>query len=92
MLTVKRIVSIWKQKYNGTEYPVIEAEVIIDDDDVSQIEDFGPESLGKALCPDGTAHSREAYDIDCQIYAYVPDSLHHESHEDIIAYIEKEID
>ena len=92
MLKVKNIRSIWEQKYNGRIYPVIEAEVLIDDDEIPQIEDFGPESLGAVLCPDGAPKTREAYDIDNQIYAYVPNDLYTKSQEEIVAYIEREIE
>lgn len=93
MLKVNKITDIFDTEYNNVKYPIIEAEVLIDDDDVPITENFGPESLGNALIDsDGIPYNREAYNIDGEMYAYVPDDLHKKSHEEIIAYIEKEID
>ena len=92
MLKIKSITSIWDALYNGVTYPVIDALTCIDDSDVPEILSFGPEALGNALCPEGTPTDRNAHEVDEEFYAYVPDDLHARSHQEIIDWIELEID
>lgn len=93
MIKIIRINDISEIKFQDVTYPVIEAEIIIDDEEYPINESFGPESLGKALMDDnGNVRTREAYQIDLEIYAYVPDDLHAKTHQEIKEWIEKEID
>ena len=93
MIKIKKIKDIYDTQYLGVAYPIIEAEVRIDDDEVPIIENFGPESLGDVLVDEnGEARTREAHLIDREIYAYVPDDLHIKTHQEIKEWIEKEID
>lgn len=93
MLKITKIKDIYNTVYNGVEYPIIEAIVLIDDNENSFPVNFGPESLGDKLIDDyGEAVSREAYMIDNTIYAYVPNDLHSKTHQEIKEWIEKEID
>lgn len=92
MIKILKIQDIYDTIYEGVSYPLIEAEVSIDDDEPI-IENFGSESLGKAIMnEDGEFPNREAYMIDREIYAYVPDDLHNKKHQEIKEWIEKEID
>ncbi len=93
MLKINKIKDIFDTVFEGVSYPIIEAEVIIDDNDEPITENFGPESLGDALVDEeGTPRNREAHMIDREIYAYVPDELHTKNHQEIKEWIEKEID
>lgn len=93
MIKITKIKDIYNTHYQDVAYPIIEAEVLFDDDEVPITENFGPESLGDVLIDEnGEARTREAHLIDREIYAYVPDDLHSKAHQEIKKWIEKEID
>lgn len=91
MLKIKEV-KVFDLEYQGKKFPVIEAVLHIDGDDVPSVENFAPEGLASLLLKDGEPVSREACAIDWDIYAYVPDDLHEKSDKEIINFIEKEID
>lgn len=94
MLKIQEITRIVQETYKGVQYPVIEAIVIIDDnEEFPATEYFGTQSLGEAIIDDnGNPRDREALHIDENIYAYVPNDLHSKTNEEIKKYIENEIE
>lgn len=92
MLKIVNIRSVFDTIYEGASYTIIETEALVDDCHVPEVLQFGSESLGKALCPDGDPKDRTAHELDREIYAYVPDDLHTKDDDAIKAWIEKEID
>lgn len=91
MLKIQKI-NFFDFDYKGEKYRFIEAEVIFDDDDFTITENFAPDRLGNLLLKDGKPVSHEAYIINNNIYAYVPDDLCQKAEAEIKKWIEKETD
>ena len=92
MLKIQEV-SVYDIRYKDMCFPIIEAVMHIDGNDEPCTDAFATNELGNLLLDEnGDPKDREAKMIDDTIYAFVPDDLPLKTEQEIIDWIEKNID